>query len=474
MTTTDSQNEAVDSLLESYHNRIDESITYEEDSDWVGDLLKEIRSDDNLSDDDKEALIIALAQAQEKSEGGIQQNSAKSRPNNEFPKLDFDDPEENFIPCGLDSYRRGEYESYAQWLVEAYLPAFHPMPNQALQHKIVACLMLLNHTACRGDQAIPVVWIQGVSGSGKSELLKAFAAQYPSNLQVQARPDDTASSLRDRLDAKFSAGGQPGLMWFDNWNHQTCLYTFGRVRGILLANKRNDAISHLSTKGDNNQSTFKCASYRAFSSIESGINTSQPMFAEFLRRLWVILCAKGDSDKRINYSWHGMVDEYKKLWGFEAVEQVKTRYGKLYREACKLPCPSGFNPEVWELLPVPIATWQYVGLGTQKEAVQAFTSHYAWVRKQDSIETDTYTQYIRAYLKEVEKQALIDENEDYIPASAKFTLDRIDPVLLKTYIEKHHNYKVSEGRFEQIKTIMQSFGYSYRMHYNSYAFVKSN
>ena len=470
---TASQNEVVDSLVESYHNRIEENTTYENDSDWVGDLLEEIKSDDELSDDDKEALIIALAQAQEKSEGGVQQNSAKSRPNNEFPKLDFDDPEENFIPCGLDSYRRGEYETYAQWLVEAYLPAFHPMPNQALQHKVAATMMLLNHVACRGDQAIPVIWIQGQSGSGKSELLKAFAAHYPKNLQVQVRPDDTASSLRDRLDSAFSQNTQPGLMWCDNWNHSVNLPRFSNVRGLLLANKRNDAVAHLSTKGDNNQSTFKCASLRAFSSVDSGVNTSHPMFTEFLRRLWVFLCAKYNADKRINYAWDKMQDEYKALWGFQAVDQVKTKYGKYYREACKVPCPDGFSPEIWEIFAVPIAVYQYVGLGSQKEAVSTLINHYQWVRRNDSVETDTYTQYIRAYLKELEKQAEADAEEDMIPASAKATMERVDPALLKAYIEKHHHgYKVSEGRFEQIKVIMQSFGYSYRMHYGSYAFVK--
>ncbi|QSJ20099.1 hypothetical protein JYQ62_16125 [Nostoc sp. UHCC 0702] len=472
--TIDSQDEVAAKLLQSYHDRIEENITYENDNDWIADLLTEIKDDNELSDNDKEALIIALAEAAEKSEGGVQQNSAKSRPQNEFPKLDFDDVEENFIPCGLDSYRREEYETYAQWLVEAYLPAFHPMPNQFLQHKVVACLMLLNHMACRGDQAIPIVWIQGQSGSGKSELLKAFAAHYPKGLAVQARPDDTASSLRDRLDAAFSGNTQPGLMWYDNWNHSTSLPRFSNVRGLLLANKRNDAIAHLSTKGDNNQSNFKCASYRAFSSVDSGISTSNTMFSEFLRRLWVLLCAKSPADKRLNYSWQGMVDEYKKLWGFEAVDAVKTRYGRYYREACKLPCPDGFSPEVWEILSVPVAVWQYVGLGTQKEAVSAFLTHYEWVRRQDSVETDTYTQYIRAYLKDLQKQAEADEEEDMIPQSAKFTMDRVDPVLLKAYIEKHHNYRVSEGRFEQIKTIMQSFGYAYKLHYGSYAFVRGS
>jgi hypothetical protein len=436
---------------------------------YLKGLVIQISEDEELRDEEKKELITAISLENNKLNSGGSTTGGMKRPERLFPKYSFDADDSE---CGLLAHKREQYANYAQWLVSEYLPIFHPLPRGDLQYPVVACFMLLNSMAAKPKSKFPIPWIQGLAGVGKSELGSAFLQHYPTQLQVEVRPEDTGASLRDRLDAKFGQG-EPGIMVWDNFWIKDCLLRLGVFRSLILANCRADALSHLSTKGDNQQGTFKTHSIKVFTSVDDGKEGASSDMSEIARRLWVITCKNTGAKppNRFLYSWEGMQSEYQAIWGHQNELAIKTEYSKALTKVARIKGDKiHVDAKIWEMMIVPLAVWQFVGLGSLDEGIKLFGDHRDWTYKQDTAQVDMVLQVVKGYLADLKIRAQSFANNPLMNSDE--LLSQINPQDIKQHVEAVADIKVGEQTFQKIQQMLTNYGYLYKVLNGKAVFLK--
>lgn len=471
--------------IKAYEERIAEAIFHiGNDPDYLSKLASEISSDNNLDKLQVEALIVKVTLKNQEFTGEGAKEGGAYRPESLFPKYSFFD-DDNDLPCGLVELNRDAYESYGAWLRDAFLPTFHPMPRGDLQYPVLACLMLLNSMAGKKTTKFPHIWMQGLSGCGKTQLLESFGYHYPEQLIIRVQPDITGASLRDEIDAKVGQG-EPGILLWDNFWVRECLEKIGAQRSIILANNRQHAISTLSTRGDNNQRNFRTHCIKVFSSVDDGKQgATQNGMGEITRRLLVITCKDTGAKppNREQFSWKGMQKAYDDLWGHSAKYALENDYANAFRAVSRVKQDKiPFDMKIWEILIAPLAVWQYTRLGTLEEGIDAFLKHRCWTYEINAAQTDVLLQAVQDFMKkqsstgnwtakpwhsEEEQKA---DREQYM-AKAKQV---IAPDDIKRHIESLLPMIVvnQNTMTQQIAPIMTTFGYLWQVTGGSAMFVK--
>lgn len=460
-----------------YQKAIDESIVHMSSNPmYLSDLAIQAKNDKELSEEELEAILVEISVVNDKLTSSISDGSGVYRPETLFPSYNFLDDSENDLPCGLTAHNRDRYEHYSHWLRDEFLPTFHPLPRGDLQYPVIACTMLLNSQAMSITQKLMIMYIQGLSGCGKSALLESYGYHYPERLICRMSPSITGAGLRDELDMRFSSGN-PGVLLWDNFWVKECLEKLKEHRDIILNNSKRYAKSNLSIRGDNNQREFKTHCLKVMSSINDGKegNTSAGM-DEITRRLWIITCKDtGDKPKaREGYSWQGMINAYDAIWGHKNKEVVASTYAKYLNRAMTYPRSKiPVDAKIWELLVVPLAVWQFVGLGTLEEGIEAFRKHREWTYTTDTAQTDILLQAMRDFMKKYQDEADRVGSNNPIITTAKM-MQYIDPQRIKEHIELVlPMYQVTSRMMEEkIAPIMSTFGYLHKIIQGKATFVK--
>ncbi len=461
---------------------------------YLKDLLAQANNDPDLSLDDKALILIEITQKNNTLMGVSNEESSANdpenkRPEREFPRYYFlDDALNQELDCGLQEFNRGQYECYATWLIEEFLPRFHPLPKPELQYPMIATFMLMNSMAGSKNTKFPMLWIQGLAGVGKSELGKSFLMHYPESCAVEVRPSWTGASIRDALDARFG-DGTPGLMLADNIWVKEFIERVGVFRDQILANCRKDATSAISNSSSSaearGKSVYHTHCLKVFTSVDDGKEGASSAFAEIARRLWVITCqdtgAKPPSKDL--WSWSAAQEEYKKFWGHDAKEKIQNEYAKIFARVSRTKADKiHFPMKIWEMLLVPIATYEYIGLGTAQEAMDVFQKHRDWIYTTDTANIDAVLQAIKGYFenrdKEIEEHLRREATSPF--ASKPGWLDKrreeyentIDPSHLRQFIERALEQKVTSQVFDKVVQIMTERKYLFRLKDGKGIFVK--
>jgi hypothetical protein len=454
---------------EDYQKNINNAILkLANDPDYLNNLKNQALEDDNLSKDELDATLVEISLISDKLLIGGTSSGGVYRPESLFPSYSFLDDSIHSLPCGLAETNRDKYEKYSQWLVSEFLPTFHPLPRGDLQYPVIACTMLCNSQAMSLTQKLLIIWIQGLSGCGKSNLLESYGYHYPEKLIVRASPSITGAALRDEIDGKIGRPGNPGILLWDNFWVRDCLEKIKDHRDILLMNSKQSAKSNLSTKGDNNQREFRTHCLKILSTIDDGKDgTTQNGMSEITRRLWIITCKNTGSKplSRDLYSWDGMRKSYDDIWGHANKEAIIRDYAKCLKnvqnyQRDKIP----FDAKVWEILITPLAVWQFVGLGTLQEGIDAFYKHRQWTYTTDTAQIDILLQTMRDFMDKYEEKAKRLGTGNPLISEAKM-LAFIDPNDIKQHIESVlPMYSVNSRLIEEkIVPIMQTFGYLHKV-----------
>jgi hypothetical protein len=471
--------------IKAYEERIAEAIFHiASDPDYLSKLASEISADSNLDKTQVDELIIKVTLKNQEFTGEGAKEGGAYRPESLFPKYSFFDDDAD-LPCGLIETNRDAHDRYAHWLRDVFLPTFHPLPRGDLQYPVIACLMLMNAMAGKKTTKFPHPWLQGLSGCGKTHLMESFGYHYPEQLIIRTQPDITGAGLRDEIDAKVGQG-EPGILLFDNFWCSLSLEKLGSQRSIILANDRLHAISTLSTKGDNNQRNFRTHCIKVFSTVDDGRQgATLNGMGEITRRLWVITCKDTGAKPptREQFSWKGMQQGFDELWGHSAKYALENDYANAFRAVSRLKQDKiPFDAKIWEILIAPLAVWQYAGLGTLEEGIDAFLKHRQWTYEINTAQTDVLLQAVQDFMKkqsgagnwtpkpwhsEEEQRA---DREQYM-AKAKQV---IAPDDIKRHVESLLPMIIVNQNVmtKEIVPIMNTCGYTWQVTGNSAMFVK--
>lgn len=464
---------------------------------YLKDLLAQANNDSDLGLDEKALVLIEITQKNEQLIGSAstqnedqdQDTDTGKRPEREFPRYYFlDDALNQELDCGLETFNRRQYESYPHWLLEEYLPRFHPLIKPELQNPVLVTFMLMNSMAGNRNTKFPMLWIQGLAGIGKSELGKAFTMHYPESCHVEVRPSWTGASIRDALDARFG-DGTPGIMLADNIWVREFLDRVGVFRDQILANCRKDATSAISSTSSSaesrGKSTYHTHCLKVFTSVDDGKEGASSAFSEIARRLWVIPLQDTGAKplSRDLFSWSACQEEYKRFWGHEAKDRITTEYAKIFARVARTKADKiHFPMKIWEMLLVPLATYEYVGLGTVEEGMKIFQDHRDWVYSTDTANVDSVLQAIKGFFEkrneDIEEMLRKDATSPFVKKEGWLEKRRneyeniIDPGHLKQFIERALETKVNTQMFDKTIQIMAERKYLYRVKDGKGIFVK--
>ncbi|MEJ1930342.1 hypothetical protein WDZ92_08665 [Nostoc sp. NIES-2111] len=456
----------------------------------VSDILKRTETDTDLTDDERLALetfVRTMPMSPNMAEIKIPTETVEATETRTparqrfLPKYNFEESID--IPDGLKEYSFDEScenvtQKYAEWLLERYLPVFHPMPNKEIQYPIGVCMMLLNCNAVlSAKQAIPHLYCLGRNGSGKSEFTKSICQHYPRNLWIEIRPGNTGASVRDSLDLCFGYG-EAGVAMFDNFHPRMSLQKLDAHYDIILANNRESAISRISGQSrDDGKSEYRTYCYKLFSSIFDPNLYSEEM-GEISRRLLVLkFQTASPEDTRYIYDWEGMQRIFQRIWGDENIDNVHNTYAKILAKIARIKpkdIPDILGGKMWSIYQVPIAVGVFCGVFQSiQHGIEHFVKYVQWVNGDTkgavgSALSIVLSRYIKEEMPKLQKEA---ENP-YSAMFGKFDSSKLTQKELCDYLQQSTGYAVSKRELDELITLMSNFGYNYQRMEGGYGFMK--
>lgn len=467
--------------LEQYRALIDSSITYGADSNAkLTELLYQVSSDIDLSSEQKLMLEYDINHMRDKLKPKIEPNGKDNSKNNgkgnhkvtRFPDYNF---QLNLQRLDGVSTLNPNNLPYAIWYRDIYLPKFHPMPYPEIQYPIVTVLSLINCKAILNDYSkLPIPYFLGMQGSGKSHLANQIRNHYEPQYSVEVRPNFTGASIRDMLDERFSSG-EPCLAVFDNFNVDLCVARLGVHYDLILANDKKSSISRISSKTkENEQAEYNTYCYKIFTSVIDLYSSTSTESREIARRCLILLFQASEPEESVEaYNWDGMKQEYSKLWGHTAIEQLNTVYAKaLYEVNTLRPKTVPIKGSNWELCKLPIAVGVYTGIFKDiRHGIQHFQDYYDWFPTAKSSSTkDLLALSVQQYLT-IEHPRLCEEDKLIsVYTVPKYLPNKIAYNDIKKYVERVAGYSIRKTDQGIISQILGEYGYTlvvsgYDVHY---------
>lgn len=446
----------------------------------VSEILIAVEKDDDLQDDEKLAIETYARNISVAPSTTEQQKKEDSSNRRFLPKYNFSETIE--IPDGLKEYDFDERcnnitQAYAQWLLETYLPTFHPMPNSEKQYPIAVCLMLLNCNAVlSAKQVIPVPYFLGRNGSGKTELGKSIAQHYPRHLWIEIRPNNTGASVRDNLDNLFGSG-EVGYALFDNFHPKTFFEKMGAHYDLILANCKESSISRVSSaSNEQGKSEFRTYCYKAFTSIFDPEVVGESEMGEMYRRMIVLRFQESKpKDSRIIYDWEGMQRVFQRIWGEEALPQINEVYAKALGKLGRIkPNNVPIDGKRWGICQVPIAVGIYSGIFSNiQQGIEAFAEHFRWLQQGNTSAVGSALSIVLSrYIKDELPKLAREASNPYSSLYGRFDATKITQKELTDYLQSSIGYAVTKRELDELIMLMSNFGYNYQRIDNTMGFVK--
>lgn len=472
--------------VEAYKKKLTKTVfSGSQQQQKINEILKQMEKDKDITDDERLLIESSVTQISIPLAKNADDSDSESSKKSErlFPKYDFltDDFK---LPCGVKEFGFDEHcdniaVEYGRWLRDKYLPAFVQMPNPEHQYPIAVSLMLINCQCVSGKKMdLPIAYLLGNSGSGKTEMSKSIREHYPSHLSVQFMPADTGASQAEKLDANFG-NDEVGVAVYDNFNPSIFMEKSMPFYQLLLATNKEDSIRRISSKSnDNGQSEYKTYCYKVFTSVFDLATQGKIEFGEMYRRMIVLKFQKGTPQaKRTAYDWDAKQRIFQRLWGDDEMPQIKKVYLKALRDLVRLSpndIPDKIPSNKWTFCIVPIAVGVYCGMWeTIEEGIAHFARHFDYLKGDNSGVGTALCKVLTKYIKEeLPKQAESNRKNRYASEASKNIDIEIPQDSLIKEVKTRLGFDIGRRDMDEMIFLMSNFGYSYERLGSAMGFVK--
>lgn len=442
--------EIIDQIYEEVRQRIDELKENNGDAQEIEDFFDELK---------KRHKELKEEYKNEKSESAI---------DDEFLfQYDFSKYELYLTP--IESLNTEDLP-YPIFLRDKIIPIFHPLPYPEIQNPILAAICLINPAALpplgennSKEAPLPNIYIQGESGSGKSQIQHLIEKHFPPDRKSSVKGSTTGAGLLETLDSlckgnlpKDNYLIYPSVCIFENF-YLANIERWQHWAVELLATER--AYAWCERKGKD-AGVFFTFVLKVFSSVEY-LQPTQQKYAELYRRTIRIFTEKGVPEDSVSkYSWDYCKRNYIKIWKPENID----KFFEILSEVVSKPDDStNIPPEFYPPSQVVIAVGVFTGIWESlEEAENAMTDYWSLVRELENKRGKPYLQNldkrIESYYREYEdcvEQGFSEKKSDNIASQEYLVADEVISDLVETYGNYFSKKELSEG----IQTYLASKGF---------------
>jgi hypothetical protein len=445
--------EAIDELLEEYKSLMDTLDEYEDDK---HELLSDIKK-----------------RHKELKEDYQKSNKTNSANIDESFLFRYDFSKYKLHLSKIESLNTDNLP-YPIFLRDFIIPNFHPLPHPEIQNPIVASICLINPTALPplGDdnaKEVPLtsVYIQGASGSGKSQLAHLIEKHYPRERICSIKGSDTgASMLRKMHNACFAHLDEHNQVWlypalavFENFYLKN-MERWKDWSVELLATERQYAMA--SREGQDG-GTFYTFLLKVFTSVEY-LQPTEQKNSELYRRTMRIFTEK-DSPRYVvsRYDWGYSLQQYKQLWHSDNIDDF---FAVLSQVAGKADNESVIPPEFYPPSQIIIATGVYAGIWDSiEEAEECLSQYWKMVKKLENKRGKPYLEHFDnaielyyAYYRELSnREDFTDKQADDASSIEYLDADKILDEAVETFGKFYSRSHIAES----LQSYMESKGFIY-------------
>ncbi|MEH2028489.1 MAG: hypothetical protein V7K67_02200 [Nostoc sp.] len=447
---------------------------------YLQELYSDVDDCRSMSPEDKEQMLTDIAIALD----GLRHADSKPTDNaplpttrrpDDFPSYQYDDNGLDF-PCGVTETWIEDVNHYWEWYQYVYLPQFHPMPDQGIQHKCLTALALMNCQATiRDTLKIPIAYFEGKPGSGKSVMADALRSHFPERMSMEYRPGSTGASFRDRLHRCFGTG-QPGICQIDNFFPDMLNTTLKEHYSIILATDKKSSVSTMSEIGSENRpSMFITHCFKVITSIHNGSSSDNSSMQEIADRcLFFVFKKQHPKLQRDAFNWDRMQVEYRKIWVDEWKEKNEKPYIKALSTLIKMPSSdTPFKGRDFDKVRVPIAVGTMLGMWSINDGMQALKDHIEWSSSQNTGIQSPFGIVVKEYVKSLQHTDSQADDDVYTKA---WGLNKSSDVIAQTelfdHVKRVTTYEVGQRQSSDIVIIMSGLGYNHRQVGERMVFVK--
>jgi hypothetical protein len=234
---------------------------------------------------------------------------------------------ENHKTSWYELWDKKKYPDFASFFYHYILPTFHKVPEQSVQHPIMACFALMNVASIPVEGKKPNGICCGFSRTGKSKFAERISQLLPKRSSAIIKGNSSPLAITQAIHKVCYLGGdiydflvRPSVTKFDNIYWDDFISRIADHYVTLLALEKGDAICEIAGK---NGGTYHTFSKYVFTTVQPPIRNN-PRMDELLNRSCVFYFDKG-FEPEIEpslYSWDGFDKEYMTLWSKEPVENL--------------------------------------------------------------------------------------------------------------------------------------------------------
>lgn len=317
------------------------------------------------------------------------------------------------------------------------------LPNRETQIPIVTSYIL---APCQLMGIVPIVFLCGAKGTGKSQITDAAVAIHGTKLlNVRSTPASLRNeiqNLRYEILSEDEKIEKNTCIAVDNLSAESLSDDF--FFNLLLAgyNRRTSRITM--SRGDGTNYEFDVFSKKMLSTVHP--IWSDPALAELHRRSVYIFTEKSDEA-------HEVLDlqyvDFKKfetqLWQHWESTFNCTQYLKAQRNVANFPSRKRFKPEVWTLIKYLVPIPSLFGVMTPEETIDMWLAHFEFSEKNLSSKLPI----------QIVVDEFLRENHTLIEMSGGFQLK-----VFKAYLKSQISQGLLEsGDYKPAQEYLQNLGY---------------
>ncbi len=375
---------------------------------------------DSVLDSEQKSKLLADIQSRLEEIKNENQNESNDADDFVF-KYDYSSYSQNF-----DSWEvlNPDNLPYPLALRDIILPSFHPLPEPSIQNDIVSISCLINTIAlpplgvnCAMETPLSNLYIQGVPGSGKTQLAHLMERHYPARAVASVKGDTSGGALIESFhDACFVRDGdgknpilRPALGILENF-YADNIKRWGNYAVALLATERKDAKSR---RGGSDGQIYYSWLFKIFTSIHPLESTSERA-SELARRTLKVFCEKDVPLRSTgSFDWRSQISHYVKIWN---PYDVQNRFFPVLAEVMsKADNETTIPPHYYPPSKLYLAVGVYLGIWNDlDEAIAKMTRYWEFIDSHSNVSTDILAQLVTEYINEhYFNQRRLKQNKKY-------------------------------------------------------------
>lgn len=440
----------------------------------VDEILADFKANYNDiqgSNEDKSILLKDI-----ENQRKFLKNTQKQNNNDDDWFFDYDFTNYNAKLVPIEDLNIDEL-TYPQFLRDIVIPNFFPLPFPEIQNSILATLCLFNSASLppegahgKSEVLLPTIYIQGQSGSGKSEIAGLFQNHYPQKRRKSIKGSDTGGSLVEQLTNACHHSGTidegnvkvfPAIAILENFYFKN-LNRWDSWSVQLLAANREMAMFQRKGKEPKDFVTYLL---KVFTSVEP-LQAVQQQHSELLRRT-IRIFTKRDNPKYNSsiYNWEYCKTKYREIWHPKNVEKS---YLEILQEVqTKNPDNSPINNNWYPASVMLIATGVFIGIWQSiEEAEEHIASYWELVNSQEDKRGKAYIELYKDAIRKyyIELQNEIDNGNNEYDAKRKASATHLKADTLLNYAKDLHGRFYPEKEMsDALHAFMESQGFVYSL-----------